>query len=188
MDSPLPSFSRIKSTVRRVPATTGLPIMTFGFATIIGTHHSVSRRITLPDRLPATHEGERARSAAGGEQREPPDCWSALLGVNLELNARAALVSDLQSLSSRIGPHGERAQARECQKHCEIKPKFMSTYASASRSERFVVEPELSQVARERGDPTEYETGQVRLDPVLVSKIWAHDYDAQRLFDCRDVI
>jgi hypothetical protein len=37
MDSPAASFSRISSTVMRVPATTGLPIMTAGSETINGS-------------------------------------------------------------------------------------------------------------------------------------------------------
>src|SRR5713226_979155 len=37
MDSALPSFSRTRSTVMRVPATTGLPIITLGSETINGS-------------------------------------------------------------------------------------------------------------------------------------------------------
>src|SRR6266540_4534470 len=88
MDSPLPSFSRIRSTVMRVPTTTGLPIITFGSETI-----SNSLIVPLPDpdsiRAP-TSSASHADGANASAQR--PDasiasvrsvgarCWAAVVG------------------------------------------------------------------------------------------------------------
>src|SRR5437870_13247921 len=68
MDSPLPSFSRIRSTVTRVPATTGFPIITLGSETIMGSLIVILLAMTLADSPPLGESRkwvERRRSAAG---------------------------------------------------------------------------------------------------------------------------
>src|SRR5207253_6764643 len=74
MDSPLPSFSRIRSTVTRVPATTVFPIITLGSETIMGSLIVILLAMTLADSPHSrriTHMGRTRRRAARAEAPPP---------------------------------------------------------------------------------------------------------------------
>src|SRR5439155_22175787 len=114
MDSPLPNFSRIRSTVTRVPATTGFPIITLGSDTIMGSLIVILLAMTLadsphPQRI--TQMVERSTSAvqrsasAGGQMFDAGTSFSLVPGSML-LPVRSVVFSHhCRNIAERDSPH-----------------------------------------------------------------------------------
>src|SRR2546422_2663637 len=113
MDSPRPSFSRMRSTVIRVPATTGFPIITLGSETIIGSLIVTLLAVILADSPYPLRESRLMGANAGSERRRRPGLPSALRHSAGRSNRMLdASTSSTFASGSALGPLHRRVRSR----------------------------------------------------------------------------